>query len=87
MEFALVEDEDIGEFGAPMWIVNPAFVVKAWGKAPVALEIDGKPVAQGADFRVGYEDTDDGTDLVLWLKLRSTKSIQLTIKEMRATVH
>ena len=80
LEFTLEEDEDMGEFGAPMWIINPALIVKDWGKAPVALEIDGKPIKQGKDFRVGYEDTEDGTNLVIWLKLKSKKSIPLTLK-------
>jgi hypothetical protein len=80
VKFALEKDEDMGEFGAPMWIINPAFIVKDWGKAPVALEIDGKPIKQGKDFRVGYEDTEDDTNLVIWLKLKSTKSITLELK-------
>jgi len=78
LEFELEVDEDF--YGIGQSIINPAIVVEGWGKAPVSIEIDGKPIKQGADFRVGYEDTDDGADLVLWLKLKTTKSIRLTLK-------
>jgi hypothetical protein len=76
LEFALEGDEDMREFGAPMRIVNPAFIVKDWGKAPVTLEMNGRPVAQGPDFRVGYE----GTDLILWLRLKTSEPISLRLK-------
>lgn len=77
LEFELEADEDFYEIKQS--IVNPAIVVKGWGKAPVVLEIDGKPVKQGKHFRVGYEDTDEGTDLVMWLKLKSTDSVTVTL--------
>jgi hypothetical protein len=66
-------------YEAPLHIVNPSFVVKDWGKAGVNLEIDDKPLKQGMNFRVGYEKTDKGTDLVVWLKVESTESISISI--------
>jgi len=78
LEFDLEVDEEFYDIGQS--IINPAIVIKGWGKAPVALEIDGKPINRGKKFRVGYEDAEDGTNLVLWLKLKSTKSIRLTLK-------
>jgi hypothetical protein len=62
------------------YCVNPAFVVKNWGDGGVELKIDGRKIKRGKKFRVGYEDTEDGTNLVIWLKLKSTKSIRLTLK-------
>jgi hypothetical protein len=78
LDFELEADEDY--YDIKQTIINPAIVVKDWGKASVALEIDGKPIKQGTDFRVGYENTEDGTNSVLWLKLKSTKSINVTLK-------
>jgi hypothetical protein len=78
LEFELEVDEEFYDIGQS--IINPAIVVKGWGKAPVALEIDGKPIKRGKKFRVGYEEAEDGTNLILWLKLKSTKSIRLTLK-------
>jgi hypothetical protein len=79
LEFTLEEDEDMGEFGAPMCIVNPAFIVKGWGTSGVELKVDGKTVEVGKDFRIGYEKTDAGTDLVIWVKMESDESIKVKI--------
>jgi hypothetical protein len=79
LEFALEEDEDMGEFGAPAWIINPAFIVKDWGTSGVELKVDGKGVEVGEDFRVGYEQTHTGTDLILWLKCKTQKAMHFEI--------
>ncbi len=50
-------------------ILNPCFVIQNWGKVPVTLELDGKRVEKGETLRYGYRTTDDGIDLVVWLKL------------------
>ena len=78
LEFELEADDDFYDIGQS--IINPAIIVKGWGRAPVALEINDRPIKQGTDFRVGYENTKDGTNLVLWLKLKSTKSIRVRLK-------
>jgi hypothetical protein len=51
LEFELEPDEDY--YDIKQTIINPAIVVKDWGKASVALEIDDKPVKQGQNFRIG----------------------------------
>jgi NAD(P)-dependent dehydrogenase (short-subunit alcohol dehydrogenase family) len=33
---------------------HPAFVVDEWGREDVALRLNGKPVAEGKDFRIGH---------------------------------
>ncbi|MGB5892642.1 MAG: hypothetical protein WBG58_00580 [Ignavibacteriaceae bacterium] len=78
-EFTLEEDEDIGEFGAPMWIINPTFIVKNWGTSGVELKVDGQSVEVGKNFRVGYEETHTGIDLILWLKMKSDKAIKFSL--------
>ncbi|MGA8153610.1 MAG: LamG domain-containing protein [Terriglobales bacterium] len=60
-------------------LLNPAFVVKNWGDAEVKLSIDGKPVSRGANFRYGLVSHLEGTDLVVWLALESTKPTTLEI--------
>jgi hypothetical protein len=79
LDFTLEEDEDIGEFGAPMWVVNPAFVVKNWGKSDVSLEVNAKPMQLGEDFRVGYEKRPTGTDLIIWLKMKTNDAVEFSI--------
>jgi len=79
LEFTLEEDLDIGEFGAAMWIVNPCFIVKDWGTSPVKLKVDGKDMEVGKNFRIGYERTHTGTDLVVWLKMKSDKTVKFSL--------
>ena len=54
-------------------LVNPAFVIKSWGDAEPNLRIDGKAIARGSAFRYGFLPTLDGSDLVMWLQIESTK--------------
>lgn len=79
LEFAIEVDEDVKELGAPMYIVNPAFIIKDWGTSGVELKVDGKTVNQGKYFRVGYEETHTGTDLVLWLNMKSDETVKFSI--------
>lgn len=60
-------------------IVNPAFVVKNWGKAPVELKVNGKTIQQGKDYRFGHCLTLEGCDLIVWLKLEETKPVEISI--------
>ena len=70
-------DEDF--HGVAQTIINPAIVMKDWGEAGVEVKIDGKPVERGKDFRVGYEETNTGKDLILWFRMTSTKPTRFTL--------
>ena len=43
--------------------VNPAFVVDGWGKRKVLLQLNGKPIVEGKDFRIGHIDRLEGSSL------------------------
>jgi hypothetical protein len=60
-------------------LVNPAFVVKNWGDAVPKLSVDGKPVARGANFRYGFVPHLEGSDLVVWLAMESTKPTRVEL--------
>ncbi|MHC4843441.1 MAG: LamG domain-containing protein [Planctomycetota bacterium] len=60
-------------------IVNPAFVINNWGNQEIDLKINGKQMKPGSDFRFGHRNSVEGTDLVVWIKLQSTKSVQLLL--------
>jgi hypothetical protein len=70
-----IDDEDT----IPVSIVNPVFVVKGWGKNGVEAKVDGKKIKPGKSFRVGYETTYSGTDLVLWIKMKSDKPVKFLV--------
>jgi hypothetical protein len=54
-------------------LVNAAIVIKNWGDLNPRLAIDGKIIPQGPNFRYGHINKLEGTDLVIWTKLESTK--------------
>ena len=78
LEFALEADVD-DDSDAPSWIINPAFIVKDWDKPGIKLKVDGQPVEQGKAFRVGYEQTPTGKDLIIWLKMKTNKTVTFSI--------
>jgi hypothetical protein len=60
-------------------VVNPALVIKNWGSEPAHLKINGKAVAWGKDFRRGYVQTLEGTNLVVWIRQTSLTPIHLAL--------
>jgi hypothetical protein len=77
LEFDIQPENE--EMDAPGWIINPAFVVKNWDEPGVVLKVDGKTMEQGKNFRVGYEQTPTGRDLVIWLKMKTNKNTTFAI--------
>ncbi|MHC4643213.1 MAG: hypothetical protein ACYS32_16335 [Planctomycetota bacterium] len=78
LEFEL--EADVGdENEAPTWIINPVFIVKDWDKPGIELKVNGKPLKQGKAFRVGYEQTPTGKDLIIWLKMKTNKTARFSI--------
>ena len=60
-------------------IVNPAFVVNDWGRAACSVQVDGKQMKRGEDFRFGHRRRLEGTDLVVWLKKESSAPAEITL--------
>ena len=54
-------------------LVNAAFLIKNWGEANPRLVINGKAVPQGPNFRYGHISKLEGTDLVIYAQIESTK--------------
>ena len=52
-------------------LVNPAFVIENWGTSTISIEVDGKQLKPDKDYFVGYDSRLEGTDLIIWLKLKS----------------
>jgi Concanavalin A-like lectin/glucanases superfamily len=66
--------------GSPL--VNLVLILRGWqGDAAPALAIDGKPVPQGADYRIGARPTLDSDDLILWIRITSEQPVTLTLGE------
>ena len=61
-------------------LINPAFLIKQWGRAQAKLVLDGKPLKRGNDCRIGHVSTLEGVNLVIWLRMQTTKPVSLTIQ-------
>jgi hypothetical protein len=79
IDFALDAIYDDDYLKGTMWLVNPAFVVKNWNRTEVGIsvQLNGATLSSGVDLRFGYEQTEQGKDLVIWLN----KTIDLNIVE------
>jgi len=60
-------------------VVNPAIVIKDWGEDGARLEINGKLVGWGKDFRYGRVRRLDGTDLVVWMRKESVTPVKISL--------
>ena len=60
-------------------VLNPALVVKHWGEAGARLDLQGRAVARGKEFRFGHRRTLEGTDLVVWAKLQASEPVALSL--------
>jgi hypothetical protein len=61
-------------------LVNPAFVIKGWGKSHISLKIDGKEITRDKNFRFGYEWSETGFNLILWIKTESNTPMKFSIE-------
>ena len=60
---------------------NDGRVVVNWPSEKATLEINGKHVYEGKDFRNAVEYNIDGSArLIIWLKIKSHKTTRLSIK-------
>jgi len=73
LNFTLEADDE------PLFIRNPVFIVKDWGNADVSIKIDGKTLKQGKDYRIGYEKPYPASDLIVWVKKSTDKSMNISI--------
>jgi len=60
-------------------VVNPAFVVENWGRHNAVLQIEGKDIPRGKDFRYGLIRRVNRYDLVFWIRLTAERPIEITL--------
>jgi hypothetical protein len=60
-------------------LVNIPLVFRNFGDSEVALELDGKAVPRGKDFRYSHEATLEGTNLCAWIRLESVQPVRLKL--------
>ena len=60
-------------------LLNPAIIVRNWGKKGAELTINGRNIPDGKNFRQGIVSRPDGDDLIIWLRLESEKRMDIKI--------
>jgi hypothetical protein len=61
-------------------VLNPCFVIENWGTSDPVLSVNKKQMTQGNDFRIGFEETLEGTNLIIWLSFKSKEITQINIE-------
>jgi hypothetical protein len=60
-------------------VLNPGFVINGWGNRGVKLELNGKTIARGKDFRYGHRQNLNSVDLIAWVRYKSTNVVKVVI--------
>ncbi|MHC4546736.1 MAG: hypothetical protein ACYSYL_19840 [Planctomycetota bacterium] len=60
-------------------IVNPVFVIEGWGENDISLNLNGKEIRPGRNFRYGHRHTLEGSDLIVWINIESAKPVRISI--------
>ena len=71
---------DVVEGDPRPYIENPAVVLKRWGRSDAVVTLNGNALERGRDYRIGYEEHDGFTNLVVWFALRSNDPVRITVK-------
>jgi hypothetical protein len=58
-------------------LFNPAFVLKNWKQQSAKIKIDGQPLAEGKECRIGSRRTAQGIDLIVWLKMHREDAVKV----------
>jgi len=61
-------------------LINPAFVIKNWGVADFVLKMDDLTLEKQKDYRVGYHQTFNGNDLIIWLNQQTNSTTTIEIE-------
>jgi hypothetical protein len=65
-------------------IVNPAFVIKGWGKTDAGLKLDGKILKPGKVFRYGHRPSEHSYDLIVWIRTESNKPTKVSLSPVKS---
>jgi hypothetical protein len=66
-------------------LLNPAFIIRKWGKQKAEISINGRKIPEGNDCRQGIVSTPDGDDLIIWLRLESENRMDISVRTSQPT--
>ena len=60
-------------------LVNSALIIRNWGDHEMELSINNVKMKKDRDYRVGYLETLEGTDMILWINMNSTDKTSIVL--------
>jgi len=60
-------------------LYNLPVIVKNWIEADYQLTVNGKAIKPGKDFRLGYRHLVDSTNVIVWIKLKSSEPVKIKL--------
>jgi hypothetical protein len=67
-------------------MINPAFVIKNWGKTGVSIKLNDTPLKKSEDYRIGYHQTFKGYDLIIWLDKQSESTVNIQLEQEKLSI-
>ena len=64
-------------------VVNPCIVIRNWGNSKPSLKLDGKRVQEGQNYRIGFRNSMEGSDLIIWLQKNSEKEVRIILNDFK----
>lgn len=65
-------------------LFDPAIIVQNWGQSVPKLRLNGKSVTWSEKYRYGKVDTLQGTNLIVWIELQSTRPTNIDLLSAHA---
>ncbi|HSW46382.1 MAG TPA: LamG domain-containing protein [Phycisphaerae bacterium] len=60
-------------------VVNPALIIRDWGKAGVKVSLNHVPIVSGEDYTIGHRERFEGADLIAWIRTTSTTPMHIEL--------
>ncbi len=60
-------------------VQNLALVIKDWGEGDAQVKVNGKVMERGRVLRIGHRHRLEGSDLIVWLEMSSTKAVKIEV--------
>jgi len=62
-------------------LMNACLVIEGWGDSTPRVAIDGTKLSRGKGYRLGYNRTLKGTDLLIWISRESRVPVRITLSQ------
>jgi hypothetical protein len=59
-------------------LYNPAFVLMDWNSLSAEVKINGEIINIDKDCRIGIRNTENGKDLIAWMRMNKTKPVSIS---------